>query len=246
MRDHAQMLAALRQNGIARVPWRMADCLNFRKYLMEKRCYKAHVKVYAKGEASFFEACAAKWPAFCNSMQDVIGAPGWFETALEFLPLARSYFGEEPLLYSVNAFWTQPSPEQYDMTHGWHRDEDDRKQLVLFMLGADTDPNGAHLYARASHDCGDGGLGYDFGNPPPHVVEQVYGIAGTMFLCDTRGLHMGKRPASIRLLAWARFGVSDPPESYKWDKLEPVPKKILGSRYPTDPALQRAVKLVTA
>lgn len=244
--DYSPFLETLGKQGVFVVPWKNLDCIPMRKWLMDRPVYDAHVKVYAKREGSFLEATSQRWPMFCHTMADAICAPGWFEQALAWLPFADAYFGEPAVLYSVNAFWTQPSPFNYDMTHSWHRDEDDRKQLVLFMLGADTAPEAAHLYQRGSHKIGDAMLGYNKNNPPPHVIHPIFGPQGTSFLVDTRGLHMGLRPNRMRLLMWARYGVSECPASYKWDKLEPVPRKLLGSRFPADPVTQNAIKLVAA
>lgn len=187
---------------------------------------------------------------FCHDMWDVLGAPGVLDVALGSYGDAREYFDEQPLLYSVNAFWTQPAPGQpdYQDTHSWHRDGDDRKQLVAFIFGTcvDKPSDGAHLYQKGTHLLRDDQLGRDFRAPPPEDIVSVTGRAGAVFLADTNGVHMGLRPSAPRLLLWARWGVSDPPQSYHWDRLKPLPRHRLGALYPSDPELQRAIRLVAS
>ena len=207
--------------------------------------WNAHVAAKAtEPPLPLFQVLAeSRWPAFSHHMRDVVTAPNFFELALATYSAAQEYFGELPLLYSVNAFWTQPASGQlpYVDTHYWHRDGDDRKQLVMFMFGTD---GGVHRYQRGSHCLTDAELGYDPAEPPPERVATVTGKAGTVFFADTSGLHVGDRALAPRLLLWARWGVSDPPESYRWDRLEAVPRDLLGDRYPADEALQRAIRLV--
>lgn len=216
-----------------------------------------------------------QWPAFSHSMEDIIRAPHIFECILQGLDFAWEYFGERPRLYSMNAFWTQPAQARYEETHEWHRDGDDRKQLCTFIYGTDIwcVADGPHGYQRRTHRIADGSLdkvfndakrpvagllteahsaldratGYDYLHPPESVVETIYGKAGTIFFTDPNGRHVGHRPSTKpRLLIWGRWGVSDPPEAYKWDHLKPVPKEVLGNRYPVDPVLQDIVRLVVS
>lgn len=239
-------LEALRRDGAA-AAGRFEGWRQFINHLRTRPVYDAHVRAKAKLTASVPAAIAMGWPMFCHDMADVIAAPGWFEEALSHIDIAREYFGEEPVLYSLNAFWTQPSAQTYQYTHGWHREGDDRKQLVMFLFGTDVDmtTGGAHLYQTGTHKIADADLGRDFREPPPSGIMVIYGQAGKMFFADTSGLHVGLRPTKIpRLLAWARWGVSDPPESYVHDQLAPVPAASLGDRYPEDPVLRRAIRLV--
>ena len=223
-----------------------------------------HVASKAAGEGSkllFKARVDGEWPAFAPCMDDVIRAPHFFEYALRGYEPATAYFGELPLLYSVNMFFTQPAPTQYGDTHNWHRDGDDRKQLGMFMFGTDVlDPaDGGHLYQRGTHCLLEGGdidvahaqldaaLGDAYRNPPAASVETILGPAGTFFFEDPSGVHMGVRPRGLRAFAWARWGVSDPPRSYaEWDHLRPASRDLLGGRYPADPELQRAIHLVVS
>lgn len=221
-------------------------------YLRQTSVFNAHVAAKATTLDTFQEVVNARqWPMFCHTMESIVVAPEIFEIAVGLLPLADVYFGEPALLYSMNAFWTQPAPNQpqYQDTHSWHRDMDDRKQLVAFFMLTTVHElgDGAHQYQYGTHVLSDEQLGRHPNAPPPEGVQTVYDVSGAVFLEDTRGLHQAFRPqVSPRGLAWARFGVSDPPESYKWDQLSPVPRAVLGDRFPTDPVVQHAVHLVAA
>lgn len=219
-------------------------------YLSQTAVYNAHVTAKSTALDTFAETVnLGQWPMFCHAMDSIVTAPEIFELALGLLPLASTYFGEPALLYSMNAFWTQPALNQpeYQDTHSWHRDGDDRKQLVAFFMLTDVleISDGVHQYQRGTHVLGDDQLGRHPNAPPAEAVQTIFDVAGAVFLEDTRGLHQAHRPlAAPRGLAWARFGVSDPPESYHWDKLSPVPRAALGARYPKDPDVQRAIHLV--
>jgi hypothetical protein len=239
------VLATLRRDGIARLPLMLAasEVRDLRDYLATREVWNAHVQAKARASQPCVQACLeGRWPMFCHAMADVIAAPHLFAFALTLTDLVAAYLGEEPLLYSVNAFWTQPaSGPRYGETHGWHRDGDDRKFLVLFAYGTDVlrAEHGAHLFGRGSHQH------QLEGAPPPETVETVCGAAGTMFLADTRGLHQGLRPDRQRLLFWVRWGVSEPPASYRWDKLAPVAKETLPpGHYPAAERLRRSLRLV--
>ena len=244
-------LNMLRRDGIARMP-PMPDSLlsKYTDYLQDKQVWNAHVIPKATEPPTLLRTALRekRWPMMCHSMTDIVLAPFILETAIGMYDVARAYFdGEQPRLYSLNAFWTQPAGgPKYQDTHGWHRDCDDRKQMVMFMYGTSVEQttNGAHMYQKGTHRIADAALGRDFRAPPYDVIETMVGPAGTLFLADTNGLHMGLRPDQPRMLTWARFGVSNPPNSYKWDELQPVPKEMIGNRYPRSAELQDAIKLV--
>lgn len=172
----------------------------------------------------------------CWAPEDVLRAPHFFEFALALTSVAKEYLGQEPLLYSVNAFTTYPiaGPMNPDIQE-WHRDRDDVRFLALFVYLTDVRyaEEGAHLFKLGTHN----GMGNGDG--------VILGHTGTAFLADTRGLHMGVRPTHrSRTMAWARWGISDPPASYMWDKQAPCDKSVLGDRYPTDESLRSSIRLV--
>jgi len=135
-------------------------------------------------------------------------------------------------LYSMNAFFTAPNPSVKPDIQDWHRDADSANFIVLFMYLTDVNNE----------------------NDRPHLFEQrdgkrimIAGKAGTMFFADTRQFHMGVKPNNgPRGMAWARWSADPNPASYGWDKLEPVDKARIGSRYPMDPMLQAAIRKVVS
>jgi len=173
----------------------------------------------------------------CWSMDDVLAAPNFFEFALSWAGVAWDYLGCTPRMYSVNAFETFPADTRLNPDiQEFHTDKDDDKFLALFVYLTDvtTPEDGAHEYQMGTH----AGL-------ESRGLAQICGSAGTAFLSDGKGRHRGLRPQhGSRVIAWARWGISDPPASYLWDHMKPSSRAVLGDRYPTDPVLQDQIKLV--
>ncbi len=259
-------LQIIRRDGIVKMPSLSAEqVMSFVGHLQNKLVVNAHVQAKATLLPAPLSAVLKKgeWPMMCHTMEDVVSAPYFFELAISMLDFAEQYFdGETPKLYSMNGFWTQPaSGEKYLDTHWWHRDGDDRKQLALFLFGTDVlnPQDGAHLYQKGTHRIpdtalpdGKGGLRH-YEKPPDECLVTLTGEAGTIFASDPGGLHMGLRPTPVegqphkpRLLVWARYGVSDMPISYQLDRMRPVPKAVLGARYPENPQVQQQIKLVVS
>jgi hypothetical protein len=161
-------------------------------------------------------------------------APHFLDFATQFTDFAEEYLGSFPYLYSTHSFWTKPAKGAVnpDIQH-WHRDRDDKKFVAMFMFGTDVlDANdGPHMFVRGSHRVDDGRTVLTE-EPDPKTVIRIYGKAGEIFFANTFGFHMGMRPTlGVRLLHWARWGVSCPPAAYGWDKVSPVP----GSTVPMEP-----------
>lgn len=243
-------LDVLKRDGICKMPPLSTEQnAAISKSLWKKSVYNAHVIAKSTGDPLPLSQVLqeGKWPMFCHKMEDIVAAPWFFEVALSMYDLVHNYFGEKPYLYSMNCFWTQPAGDvQYADTHWWHRDGDDRKQLTLFLYGQDVNntADGAHLYQKGTHLVPDHALGRDYQKPDVDKLEVIVGPAGMLFLSDTGGLHMGLRPRKPRMLAWARWCVSNPPWIYQHDRLSPVSKDILGDRYPQSLELREAVHLV--
>jgi hypothetical protein len=240
----------LRNDGITSILPNLFNPEPVYSWLSTKTVYNAHVAAKGTQSAPFGNPVVdTRWPMFCFSMEDIVTAPVIFELALRFIPYAREYFEEDQLLYSMNCFCTQPaSGPEYADTHWWHIDGDDRKQMVVFFMLTDipTPMDGAHLYQKTSHTY-DGKVPWEWTKPPEDKLTIVTGKAGDVFVEDPRGFHMAYRPRyKKRMMVWARFGVSDPPESYKWDRLSPISKDLLGDRYPKDETVQKVIRLVVA
>jgi hypothetical protein len=184
-------------------------------------------------------------PFSCYSMADVLAAPHLLDAALnaDILRMVGDYIGAEPVIYSVNAFWTRPLGGEPVMTQVFHRDFDEERFAALFFYLTDfTVENGAaQKYVEGSHDdetfsrlCETVGKAY-----PKHVYAQhksrlahaeylrsfpvmdLCGQAGTAVLMLPRGLHCGGMPKSPRLLAWVRYGTGAN-SAYRNDEIRPV------------------------
>lgn len=234
----------LRRDGIACVypPLGPSLAAEIAAYLRAAPCYVGHVKVYGDGVPRSWDETAAMTDIWCHDMETVVLAPHIWDLAISLLPTAAAYLGAPPRLYSMNAFWTRASDvvPRLDL-QTFHRDKDDERFLALFVYGTDVlvEADGPHRFILGSHDSE---------RLPSEFAPPVYGPAGTAFLADTRGLHMGVKPTSTepRLIIWARWGVSDRPWSYDNDRLAPMDARLLGARYPADAATRDLVRLVAA
>ena len=222
----------LRRDGIAVLRRKFRALPEFLEHLAARPVYRNHVR---QGKPS--EGPLGSWPWMCHDMHDVLRAPGFLEEAVSLAPLAQDYLGMQPLLYSLNAFYTEPGAQPKPDIQQFHRDADDSRFVALFLYCTDVldDGDGPHQFVRGSHRGGDGA-----------DTVSIHGVAGTLFLADTRGLHRGLVPRRRRMVAWARFGVSDPPAAFVWDGLTPLPAVEMGQRYPSDPVLRQTVRLVVA
>ncbi len=221
----------LNRDGIIVLSHRM-DVTRFVDYLSRCPVYENHVRQGKEEKGPL-----GSHPWMCHYMHDVIMAPDWFEIALTYTSFAEAYLDQDPVLYSLNVFYTEPGVEPKGDIQDWHRDSDDTNFLALFLYCTDvlTKYDGPHQFKTGSH------LGAENG-----PVKQVYGPKGTMFFTASKGFHRGLVPKSgRRMIAWARWGVSERPPAYDWDKLSPLPRELLGNRYPDDLLLQKQIRLVT-
>lgn len=147
----------------------------------------------------------------CYDFDAIVTCPHLILTALESAELAEAYLEQEPVLYSANLWWSFPGGAVKPEVQGWHRDIDDKKFLVVYFYLTAVSIEEAHFYQVGSHR----------GNN--ERTAAITGKAGQMFIEDGYGMHKGEHPRRRpRLAAWVRFGVSEPPESYKIDELYPV------------------------
>lgn len=239
------LIDTLRRDGIARVvpPLGAGQAADIAAHLRASPCYPGHVRVYGDKTPRTWAETATMTDVWCHDMETVVAAPHLWDLAISLLPTARAYLEAPPRLYSMNAFWSRASaePPQTDL-QTWHRDRDDERFLALFVYGTDvlTEADGPHRFRPGTQVEGD--------YPAGEFDVTIYGPAGTAFLADTRGLHMGVKPTgpNARLILWARYCVSDKPWSYDNDELSPVPAAVLGARYPADAETRDLVKLVVA
>ena len=224
------ILSQLQQDGIVTVDGLSSVQVDaIQAHLSQCQKYACHVerdrKPYNGGDVA------------CWGMDSLLAAPHFFEWALTFTDLASAYLERPARMYSVNVFETYPSTNRLNPDiQEFHHDKDDVRFLALFVYLTDvnTPEDGAHQYQLGTHR-----------SKESRGVVDFYGPKGTAFLSDGHGQHRGIRPTeNSRVIAWARWGVSDPPASYLWDRMKPVSKDVLGDRYPTDPALRDSIRLV--
>lgn len=183
-----------------------------------------HVK-YLAGATTTWEAALGEH-VLCWDMHDVILAPHLFDYVMTRAPYARQWLGSDTLLYSINAFCTRPGGPVRPDIQEFHEDKDDVKFIPLFIPLTDDVVQEVKV--------------------PDGRTVTIEASAGDAFFSNTMLPHRGLLPTSERIVIWARWGVSDPPAAYLWDKLTPIDKAQLGSLYPTDAAMQRMIHLVAA
>ena len=138
----------------------------------------------------------------------------WLDPYL--LTVIAHYLGLVPSL--VEAYARRNFPARFwTMNHFWHRDLNDRHQLVkMFVFLTDCSvETGPHEYIRRSHRelCALNGKRYftdqeiDALHPVGSPLREVTEVkAGTVILEDTRGLHRARMPdAGYRDLGYAVF-----------------------------------------
>lgn len=197
-----------------------------REYLMSRPVRPGYHVAYGAGAPTPWRDSQAV-DVVCWEMRDVLKAPYLLEHALMHIDVASHFLEAEPVLYSVNAFCTRPSDRVRPDIQGWHRDADDVKFLPMFVYLTDVRDQEAQRVRGPSGEM------------------TISGDAGTTFFSNTMHEHLGGKPSlDERIVYWARWGVSDPPPAYVWDETTPISKGELGPRYPADPRLQRAMRLL--
>jgi hypothetical protein len=218
----------IREQGYCFVsPFTEQETDDIRAYLTSRQIYPGCHVVKGAGPPGPWEMHASA-DVVSWHMHDVLLAPHLIEKFLRHTADAGDFLGtEDPILYSVNAFCTRPVAHVRPDIQDWHRDTDDAKFVPLFTYLTDVGED------EAQHLRG------------PQGEVTISGTAGTTFFSNTMCEHYGGKPKTgERMIVWCRWGVSDPPASYVWDSLQPMDKTLLGDAYPTDPWLQRSMRLV--
>lgn len=226
------MIDELRRYGIAQLGRLLTaeQCAEVRTHLAT--CHAWHSHIYGSQSRSYVFGDHA----YCYNPAAVLTAPHLLELFLRHAPSAAEYLMTEvPRLYSVNAFCMRRREDRPNLSE-FHRDCDDHRFVGLFVYLTDVleAADGAHEFVLGSHLGG------------PHLADSVVSVlgpAGTAFMADTSGLHRGVPPRADRMMAWARWCVSERPATYTADVL-PVGRSVLGGRYPQDEAIRRSIELV--
>lgn len=149
----------------------------------------------------------------CYGYDTAVGCPHLLMTALGYLALAETYLEQSAVIYSMNIWWSFPSGNTRPETQAFHRDRDDTKFLALFFMLSDCLEEGRHVYQA----------GTNLFREAEERIITIAGEAGAMFFSDTSGLHYGEKPTSHpRLMAWARYGIGQPPQNYLDDAIPTV------------------------
>lgn len=231
----SEAVATLRRLGYCEVPGlTSAELVMTNTFLLGCQVYdRAHVPQTARNENRGPVARAdATGDCLCVHTWDSVRVPHLFELGLAYSAEAAEYLEVECAnAYSSNAFWTRPSfsPARGDIQE-FHSDRDDERFLALFVYLTDV----------LRHEDGPHEI-----TGPDGAVRPVYGPAGTAFLADTSRPHRGVKPTSReRGIWWWRWGISARPPANVWDKIEPLPARCLGDRYPLDTRLRESIKLL--
>jgi hypothetical protein len=197
----------------------VADVLEFlRGDIVHPGC---HVR-YSAGDPVRWDQCLdAK--VLCWHHASVLRAPHLLKFALGHTDFAARHLGVDvPLLYSINAFCTRPDGPMRPDIQDWHRDMDDERFVPLFVVL--TDGVSQEIRVR-------------------DAVERIDANAGDAFFSNTMLEHRGLLPTQERIMFWARWGISDPPASYKWDQMYPIDKASVPD-YPEDERLRQSLRLL--
>jgi len=229
-------------------------------YFRDLPCYNLHYEGHINGDKipRFVDKGAEEFQFGSYPRDDILRAPYLLELFSDdaVIDIVRDYLGARPMLYSVNAYWSFPNDNDEQSSYGqdFHRDISHPRFCVLFVCLTDTDQySGAPQYILYTHnpdrlqeqfdrlgktetaatlfDLPMDGLGFtkQYLEACSEFLETIEAQAGTAILEDTYGLHRGLAPIKRpRLMAWARYSLFTVPP-----KLEKTPRKILGSRYPT-------------
>ncbi len=198
------LLMELNTRGIVKPPSDMlstAEVADIHEYLAPQKLWLgSHVPDLASATdittAEFMANPDYSHGLGCYAINVAINCPHLKQKALQYAWLAKEYFGASPVLFHVNIFWSFPGGPVSPKIQEWHRDlyTFDDKQMAMYFYLSDVDKDAMHSYR-----CADG------------RQVNITGPAGTFFIEEPGGLHIGRKPTErCRLMAWARYGVSVP------------------------------------
>lgn len=184
------------------------DLEDMLRYLRSKTCYDPrHPELPGfQDPAQAHKSCFHAY--YCD--QDVVRTPHLMAVANHprVLQSIESLFGCKPTIASIYIWWlldgydysdSEADYFRWNATH-LHRDVDDWAQIKLFIYLTDVDEQSApHLYLQGSHR---GGIASgqkhlmldDVQKNCPEKLRTVTGPAGTAWLENTFGFHLGTLP----------------------------------------------------
>jgi hypothetical protein len=230
------MVQTMRRQGVADLG-RLLDVdqvAAIHAHLKNKPVLLSHDAHVAKDQVGSLADVPADANYACYDYLDLWSAPHILELASrpEILDLAEGYLGCPATLYSINSFWSFPNRTPHKASQVFHRDWEDYRSFVVFVLltPVDVPEEGAHYYVEGSHEFErlrarlaemkvgaedtQSLLGRDEKTIAPAAMRLferearcVIGPAGTSFAADGFGFHRAAVPVSRpRQLLWFRFG----------------------------------------
>ena len=166
------------------------------------------------------------------------------------LGIVSEYLQIYPRLKSFDLWYNLPvrGDNAAVSSQRWHRDYEDSRLLKLFLLLGDVDETmGPFTFVRGSHPLGTFGSLFPTSPPdgsyppegaveqtvPPEAVRMCTGAAGTVVLCETKGLHRGGRTTTRpRIVFTATYASNGAVDRDRYRLLGP-------EAYPSLSALQR-------
>lgn len=188
--------------------------------------------------------------AFRFDEEDLVGNKIFQDLMTEplFLKIARDYLECNPILCSVNLWWSSMTlePPSSEAAQLYHFDMSRAKWINIFVYITNVDSNsGPHCVVKGSH-VDDGKrmklLERGYARISDKEINQVYnksyikeltGPAGTIIFEDTKAFHKGKKPTKANRLifelsfASSLFGGEYKNIDIQTDLLEPSIKKTL-------------------
>lgn len=160
-------------------------------------------------ELGMFKQDSTPHKTHVADIDDVVDIPEVLALANHplILGVAGAYLGCQPTIDSIMAWWSLPGHLQAENEQFFHRDNDSIRFLKLFIYLSDVGSDcGPHVFVRGSHahdGCyerrryQDAEVESTFG---ANSIHTFLGVAGTVFMEDTYGLHKGALPTGQRRL----------------------------------------------
>ena len=209
-------LAALREDGIAIVPFRnLFDDALWQELRAEMETFAADAAALAErgGPGGKKDFLVRRFPRGKGKMPlepAVLPSDGpWLRFAAgdPLLDVVNSYRRAKTKLVDFDQWYTTPVAADHRRvaSQQWHRDPEDQHVVKVFLYFSDVDEEaGPFEYVRQSAEGGKYGELWPWGEamryPPPDELERAIpesdrllatGPAGTLVICDTSGFHRG-------------------------------------------------------
>lgn len=243
--DWGHLKKQLDERSWVRLPTKFGHVEAMRKHLA---LHPVQLGPNCDNQGPLFRLEDVRGPFACYRPDQLIRAPGLMDQLNEpkLLDLIETFLGCTPTLYSLNAWWSLPSPKpEMENVQYFHRDTDDFRFIVLFGYLTDVDEEagphqivpGSHSADRMPRETFVDSMGTDFSEQIERAYkpDTITGMAGTMFLANTLALHRGLVPRKTpRLILWARYGLG--PNTNSVDRVQgPYSRSLLSAQLKDTP-----------